>query len=88
MYSLKYINAPGYAVMIILVLLFFCSNSRYRIVISFEKEDKQTMLEFLFRVRQNRTFKLGQLQKTKIQQWDTIMIHVEYNTNLILYKKY
>lgn len=58
MYSLKYINAPGYAVMIILVLLFFCSNSRYRIVISFEKEDKQTMLEFLFRVRQNRTFKL------------------------------
>lgn len=33
-------------------------NSHYRIVISFDKQVKQDMLEFLFEVRQNRTLNL------------------------------
>lgn len=41
------------------MLLFFKKiNSHYRIVISFDKQVKQDMLEFLFEVTQNRTLNL------------------------------
>lgn len=50
-------NATDYAIMK-LCYYFLNINSHYRIVISFDQQVKQDMLEFLFEVRQNRTLNL------------------------------
>lgn len=47
-------NATDYAI-IKLCYYFLKINSHYRIVISFDKQVKQDMLEFLFEIRRNRT---------------------------------
>lgn len=51
-------NATDYAIMKLCYYFFFKINSHYRIVISFDKQVKQDMLEFLFGVRRNRTLNL------------------------------
>lgn len=50
-------NATDYAIMK-LCYYFLKINSHYRIVISFDKQVKQDMLEFLFEVRRNRALNI------------------------------
>lgn len=51
-------NATDYAIMKLCYYYFLKINSHYRIVINFDKQVKQDMLEFLFGVMQNRTLNL------------------------------